>query len=80
MRDLFDRRQSASMIGYVTMGMAVAPMIGPAIGGVLDETFGWRSSSYLMIALGALVLAWAWAELHETNHSRASGVGARSGA
>ncbi|WP_425087575.1 multidrug effflux MFS transporter [Stappia sp.] len=74
-RDLFDRRQSASMIGYVTMGMAVAPMIGPAIGGVLDETFGWRSSSYLMIALGALVLAWAWAELHETNHSRASGGG-----
>ena len=25
------------MIGYVTMGMAVVPMIGPAIGGVLDQ-------------------------------------------
>src|SRR4051812_4306846 len=33
-RDLFGRNQVASMIGYVTMGMAVAPMIAPTIGGV----------------------------------------------
>jgi DHA1 family bicyclomycin/chloramphenicol resistance-like MFS transporter len=39
-RDLFGRNQVASMIGYVTMGMAVAPMIAPTIGGVLDTYFG----------------------------------------
>ncbi len=37
-QDLYRRNQVASMIGYVTMGMAVAPMIAPTIGGVL-ETF-----------------------------------------
>jgi DHA1 family bicyclomycin/chloramphenicol resistance-like MFS transporter len=31
------------MIGYVTMGMTLAPMIGPALGGIMDELFGWQS-------------------------------------
>ena len=44
--------QAASMIAYVTMGMAVVPMIGPAIGGVLDETFGWKSNFILLIIIG----------------------------
>ncbi|MBA4610162.1 multidrug effflux MFS transporter [Stappia taiwanensis] len=74
-RDLYDRSQAASMIGYVTMGLAVAPMIGPAIGGVVDQSFGWRSSSYLMVVLGLLVLVAAWFDLHETNHNRVSGGG-----
>ncbi|MHC5653921.1 multidrug effflux MFS transporter [Stappia sp.] len=69
-RDLYDRSQAASMIGYVTMGLAVAPMVGPALGGVLDETFGWRMNSWLMVVLGLGAFFWAWFELHETNHSR----------
>ncbi|WP_417768714.1 multidrug effflux MFS transporter [Stappia sp.] len=74
-RDLYDRSQAASMIGYVTMGLAVAPMIGPVLGGTLDENFGWRTSSYLMVVLGILVFIWSWFELHETNHNRVSGGG-----
>ncbi|MCY3725160.1 MAG: MFS transporter, partial [Rhodobacteraceae bacterium] len=35
-RDLYPANEAASMIGYVTMGMAVAPMLGPMIGGFLD--------------------------------------------
>lgn len=56
-RDVILAEQAASMIGYVTMGMAVVPMIGPMIGGVLDETFGWQSSFWLMAIFGA-VLFW----------------------
>lgn len=78
-RDLFDRSQAASMIGYVTMGLAVAPMIGPALGGALDENFGWRTSSYLMVVLGILVFLWAWFELHETNHNRVAAGGGLAG-
>ena len=33
LRDLYDRDRSASLIGYVTMAMVVAPMLAPAIGG-----------------------------------------------
>ncbi len=66
-RDLYDRDRAASMIGYVTMGMAVAPMIAPTIGGVLEETVGWRGSFVVMLATGAGALLWALAALYETN-------------
>ncbi|WP_412505446.1 multidrug effflux MFS transporter [Roseovarius sp. SYSU LYC5161] len=65
-RDMVPQDQAASMIGYVTMGMAVVPMIGPAIGGVLDAAFGWQASFWLLFALGALVTWMTWADLGET--------------
>ena len=69
-RDLYGRDQAASMIGYVTMGMAVGPMVGPAIGGLLDERFGWIGSFYLLVGLGVVVLLVSWVGLHETNPAR----------
>ena len=58
--------QAASMIAYVTMGMAVVPMIGPAIGGILDEVYGWQSTFILLFVLGILTLALIWFDLGET--------------
>lgn len=65
-RDIVPERQAASMIGYVTMGMAVVPMIGPAIGGALDALFGWQAVFWALLVLGALVTWLAWADLGET--------------
>jgi DHA1 family bicyclomycin/chloramphenicol resistance-like MFS transporter len=65
-RDMYPADQAASQIGYVTMGMAVVPMIGPAIGGVLDETLGWQANFWMLAILGALVLALIWRDLGET--------------
>jgi DHA1 family bicyclomycin/chloramphenicol resistance-like MFS transporter len=65
-RDMVDEREAASMIGYVTMGMAVAPMIGPAIGGALDAGFGWQASFWALFAMGVAVLALTWFDLGET--------------
>jgi DHA1 family bicyclomycin/chloramphenicol resistance-like MFS transporter len=65
-RDLYDTEKAASMIGYVTMGMAVVPMVGPAAGGYLQEIFGWQSTFWLLIALGALIYAIIWFDLGET--------------
>ena len=65
-RDMVPDEQAASMIGYVTMGMAVVPMIGPAIGGMLDAAFGWQANFWLLMALGLLVLWLTWADLGET--------------
>ena len=42
-RDLYDRDRAASMIGWVTMAMVVAPMIAPLIGGALDTALGWQA-------------------------------------
>jgi DHA1 family bicyclomycin/chloramphenicol resistance-like MFS transporter len=65
-RDMYPQDQAASQIGYVTMGMAVVPMIGPAIGGVLDETLGWQANFWMLAILGVLVLVLTWRDLGET--------------
>ncbi len=73
-RDLYPARQAASMIGYVTMGMAVAPMFGPLIGGFLDETFGWKSSFSFFLIFGGLTLAISYFDLGETLPSRKENI------
>lgn len=65
-RDLYTQDEAASMIGYVTMGMAVVPMIGPAIGGVLDSTLGWQANFWLLLLLGLAALWLTWRDLGET--------------
>ena len=65
-RDMVPQAQAASMIGYVTMGMSVVPMIGPAVGGWLDTQFGWHASFWLLLAVGTLVIALVWTDLGET--------------
>jgi MFS transporter, DHA1 family, multidrug resistance protein len=65
-RDMVPDAQAASMIGYVTMGMSLVPMIGPVIGGVLDEAIGWQANFALLLVLGAATLWLVWADLGET--------------
>ena len=68
-RDLYGREQAASMIGYVTMGMAVVPMAAPAVGGFLEEWYGWRSTFWLLAIVGAAMLAAATLRLGETRRA-----------
>ncbi len=75
-RDMVPADQAASMIGYVTMAMSVVPMIGPAVGGALDELFGWQASFILLTGLGVLTILLVWADLGET----AGGTGRSFGA
>jgi DHA1 family bicyclomycin/chloramphenicol resistance-like MFS transporter len=65
-RDLYPPNEAASRIGYVTMGMAVVPMIAPAIGGALEQGFGWQANFWLMLGLGLAMIALTWADLGET--------------
>ncbi len=65
-RDMVPDEQAASMIGYVTMGMALVPMVAPAVGGVLDAMFGWKAVFWAFILLG-LALSWlCYRDLGET--------------
>ena len=54
-RDMVPTERAASLIGYVTMGMSLVPMIGPMIGGLLDEAFGWQSVFGFTLAFGLAV-------------------------
>jgi len=56
-RDIVPQDQAASMIGYVTMGMALVPMVGPSIGGVLDQVFGWHATFLFLSIMGVVVMS-----------------------
>ncbi|KPD12232.1 multidrug effflux MFS transporter [Phaeobacter sp. 11ANDIMAR09] len=78
-RDMYDTNDAASMIGYVTMGMAVVPMIGPAIGGFLDQWFGWTAVFWLLFAMGAMTLAITYFDFGETAHKSGKTLRAQFG-
>jgi len=69
-RDLHDERAAASVIGYITMAWALAPMVAPIIGGYLDQYYSWRASFWLLTILGLSALILAALILPETNQNR----------
>ena len=66
-RDLYGRAQSASMLGYVTMGLAIAPMLAPSVGGLMQGSFGWTAVFWLMAGMGVAAIAITWIYVPETN-------------
>jgi MFS transporter, DHA1 family, multidrug resistance protein len=71
-RDVFDRDRSASMIGWVTMAMVVAPMLSPSLGGLLNETVGWRWIFIATAGVAGFALAVALVGLPETRATASS--------
>lgn len=65
-RDMYPPGKGTSVLGYIAMAMAVGPMIGPLVGGLLEETLGWRSIFWLFGVMGLLCVALIWADLGET--------------
>ena len=66
-RDVAPPQKAASLIGYLSMAMAAAPMLGPMLGGALDALFGWRASFVTYAVFGLSMLAFCWVEFGETN-------------
>jgi DHA1 family bicyclomycin/chloramphenicol resistance-like MFS transporter len=65
-RDLFDKNRAAAMLGLVATVMVVVPTLGPLIGGLLDQGFGWESIFLFTAVTSALVVVWASLALPET--------------
>src|SRR5258706_11287163 len=65
-RDSYERERAASVLGFVTMVMAVAPALSVALDGYLVERFGWRASFVVLALAGGLIAAAALQRLPET--------------
>ncbi len=65
------------MIGYVTMGMALVPMLSPPLGGLLSDLFGWQSNFYALFIGGVLVFLIAFMDQGETNQHKSASFGAQ---
>ncbi|MFW8636127.1 multidrug effflux MFS transporter [Cribrihabitans pelagius] len=76
-RDMHPASEAASKLGYISMAMALAPMLGPMLGGFLDMAFGWRSSFVLYSLMGVAMLVLTWRDWGETNSQRSATFGAQ---
>ncbi|MEM6308068.1 MAG: multidrug effflux MFS transporter, partial [Pseudomonadota bacterium] len=76
-RDMYDTNKAASMIGYVTMCMAVVPMLGPMLGGWLQSVSGWVANFWVMLAVGLGVLVLVFWDMGETNRTPSASIGAQ---
>ena len=56
----FGQQEQGRASGIFGMGVVLAPAIGPSIGGVLVDLFGWRSIFFMVVpfCLVSLMLAW----------------------
>jgi len=66
-RDMVSPEKAASMLGYVTMGMSVAPMIAPSIGGFFEAYYNWQATFLFVIILSIGLFFLCWFDLGETN-------------
>jgi MFS transporter, DHA1 family, multidrug resistance protein len=72
-RDLYSGVRAGrelSLMGSIT---AFAPIVAPAIGGVLQDTFGWHATFYVLVVFALLVGAIAARLLPETLRQHAPG-------
>jgi predicted MFS family arabinose efflux permease len=66
-RDMMSAKEAVGVLGTTSMVMAIAPMLGPIIGGFLEQAYGWRATFYLFVFIGIALLGLIWADLGETN-------------
>lgn len=74
-RDMTTQETAAQMMGYLAMCMAVVPMVGPLIGGWLQEIYGWHANFTVLLVSSLAVLALCWADAGETNLNRTASFG-----
>ncbi len=70
-RDIYGQDKAASVIGYITTAMMVAPLFGPAMGGWITDQFSWRLMYLALATLSALLLVIAYRFQYETLNHRA---------
>ncbi|MEM6407256.1 MAG: multidrug effflux MFS transporter [Pseudomonadota bacterium] len=76
-RDMVPQAESAAMIGYVTMGMSLVPMVAPSIGGLLDAGFGWRTTFIVMAVFGFALMTLSFHDQGETNQTQGQSFAAQ---
>ena len=65
-RELYDEAGAVRILAAYGMAVALAPAVGPVIGGYMHVWFGWRSNFVLLTGLIALVTLLIWRFLPET--------------
>ncbi len=69
-RDVYGPLQAARVLAYISGAMAIAPMLGPVLGGWLTVWFGWRANFAALSLFSALQIIATFVMLGESNAHR----------
>ena len=65
-RDAYGPEHLVKAIAYLTMFYTLGPMISPVVGGILIDTFGWRSVFGFALVAAATIATGAYFAIYET--------------
>jgi len=65
--DLFDKETIKKASTYLVLAWSIGPIIAPAIGGHLQQYFGWRGGFYFLFVYGLILSIFIAIYLSETN-------------
>ena len=77
-RDLYSGARAGRELSLMAAIMALAPVLAPTIGGLLQSAFGWRSHFLLQIAFGLIAAYFVWCKLPETLKERTASISPRA--
>lgn len=66
LRDLYEPHEGAHVMSLGLTGLGVIALTGPALGGVLAATWGWRAAVGATAVVGLVALLFVWRALPET--------------
>jgi len=76
--DIYSPKQSTVMFGYISVIMALGPLLGPFLGGLVTEIWGSIYIFNLLSLLGITILLLIFFDLRETNSCQSSSIFAQA--
>ncbi|MGB9043166.1 MAG: multidrug effflux MFS transporter [Pseudolabrys sp.] len=71
-RDIYSGARAGRELSLIASVMALAPVLAPIVGGVLQTGFGWRAVFLTLVAAGLVGVTVVWMLLPETLNTRAA--------
>ena len=65
-RDRFSGNYMARVMSFIVVIFLLVPVIAPAIGKIMLDTYGWKSIFYSQLVLGFFTMIWVWKRQPET--------------
>jgi DHA2 family multidrug resistance protein len=75
MLEAFPPKDRGEAMAFFGVGVVVAPILGPVLGGWLTDNLSWRWVFYINIPFGALALALVWRYIHDPSYIRRGSAG-----
>lgn len=66
LRDAYTGTERAKLFSIISGALAFSPAVGPLLGGVISQYFGWESNFFFLAVLSGTLLWWSSCSLCET--------------